>query len=49
MPLHAIMADLLKHHLDNVECQFIRRGFSTRNAHMVHIVNLSRLKMVYRS
>ena len=25
------------------------RGFSTRNAHMVHIVNLIRLKMVYTS
>ena len=25
------------------------RGFSTRNAHMVHIVNLIRLKMVYAS
>ena len=25
------------------------RGFSTRNAHMVHIVNLFRLKMVYTS
>ena len=24
-------------------------GFSTRNAHMVHVVNLIRLKMVYAS
>ena len=26
MPLHAIMADLLKHHLNNVECQFMSKG-----------------------
>ena len=26
MPLHAIMADLLKHHLNNVECQFMSNG-----------------------
>ena len=24
-----------------------KKGFNTRNAHMVHIVNLIRLKMVY--
>ena len=24
-----------------------RRGFSTRNAHMAHIVNYIRIKMVY--
>ena len=27
MPLHAIMADLLKHHLNNEECQFMSKGF----------------------
>ena len=26
MPLHAIMADSLKHHLNNVECQFMSKG-----------------------
>ena len=27
MPLHAIMADLLKkHHLNNLECQFMSKG-----------------------
>ena len=28
VPLHAIMADLLKHHLNNVECQFMSKGIS---------------------
>ena len=26
MSLHATMADLLKHHLNNVECQFMSKG-----------------------
>ena len=26
MPLHATIADLLKHHLNNEECQFMSKG-----------------------